>query len=186
MNQKTIDRLVERLGMTSELAPLLDSGNGYERFENALSELFGRYKTRGYALKIGSKNVGIEDAHQAISYFKRYWGIGCDEQSIPQIAFSDFGLQRHVNWYVIKRMPLTELKKIIEAEGREREHIIERVALSTEKRKEFLNEVKTKDGARILMRNGIHPAKLGRVQKYLNWMEYSLKRNRKEIWYGTI
>ncbi|MEK6761023.1 MAG: hypothetical protein AABX93_03820 [Nanoarchaeota archaeon] len=37
MEQKTIDKLVERLGMASALAPLLNSGNGYERFENALN-----------------------------------------------------------------------------------------------------------------------------------------------------
>ena len=38
MEQKTIDKLVERLGMTPALAPLLNSGNGYERFETALND----------------------------------------------------------------------------------------------------------------------------------------------------
>ena len=38
MEQKTIDKLVERLGMASALAPLLNSGNGYEKFEEALND----------------------------------------------------------------------------------------------------------------------------------------------------
>ena len=191
MEQKTIDKLVERLGMTPALAPLLNSGNGYEKFEEALKDfLYGREQkgnSKYDSVKIGSKNVGIEDASQARSYFARYWGVGCEEQTVAQIAFSDFGIQKYPNYNLIEGMSAEDLKALVDAEGRgQKQHLVKRILHDTEKRREFFNEIKSRKGANILLKNGVYPSNMARVQKYLGWMEHFLKKNRKDLWYGAI
>jgi hypothetical protein len=95
MDRKTADRLVARLGMTDDLAPLLDSDEAYQRFEKAVSDVLislagkrqlirdtGRYDCRCHDFVFES----IGNIDLAITCFRRYYGIGRAEQNKHDIA----------------------------------------------------------------------------------------------------
>lgn len=97
MNKKALDKLVKTLGMQVDLAPILESNGGYERFEMAVNNLLNEKIQEIYLEP--TKYTGIYKINimknfpgnyhpllKTVEDFKKAYGIGCELKTQSEIA----------------------------------------------------------------------------------------------------
>lgn len=85
MKKARLDKLTRKLNMEFEMQPLLNSGtDGYERFEKAVDDALNRYGSPLFSARAEYRRISPDDLK--VLEFKRYYGIGCQPETLNQIA----------------------------------------------------------------------------------------------------
>lgn len=98
MNKKALDQLVRILGMQLELAPILESNDGYERFERAVNEILRYYETHPFptSIKLHYKtHPPINNSPESLDSFRKYFGIGSENREAK--TFEEIGKEKGVS-----------------------------------------------------------------------------------------
>ena len=138
MNQQKLDQLIQKLGMTSEIKPLLESNAdgeiGYERFERAVEKILDSYKENGGRIKVKEKRKikipnyrayklftefriidrttykSIKKLERSIEYFKRNYGICCKYESLSEISERENLSRERINQKIHETLNLLKSK----------------------------------------------------------------------------
>lgn len=85
MLEQRVHLLVKRLGMSFELAPLLEGSKSYAQFEQTVVECLKTHEGKRPRVVIGM-NYAAKNFQEAVDTFYHYYGIGNSAASTVSIA----------------------------------------------------------------------------------------------------